>query len=147
MDNIDLFLIITAIFFAIYMVGYAVYISLGGIVSIWNLRKNRLKERLENELEHEFFFPVSILVPAYNEGKTILTTVNHLLEMDYKLFEIVVVDDGSTDTTAQLVIDNYNLKKDHRPVRIQVPSKEIIEVYSGEFNSITIVIVRKINGC
>ncbi|MFC4321734.1 glycosyltransferase family 2 protein [Litchfieldia salsa] len=146
MDNIDLFLYVTGIFFAFYMFGYATYITLGGTISIWSLRKNRLKERMENELDHDFFFPISILVPAYNESKTILTTVNHLLEMHYKLFEVVIIDDGSTDTTAQLIIENYNLKKDHKPIRIQVPSKEILEVYSGEFNSIPIVLVRKKNG-
>lgn len=146
MYNIDLLLFVTGIFFAIYMFGYATYITLGGIISIWNLRKNRLKERMENELDHDFFFPISVLVPAYNEAKTILTTVDHLSEMDYKLFEIVVIDDGSTDNTAKLIIDNYNLKKDNKPIRIQVQSKEILEVYSGEFNSIPIVLVRKKNG-
>lgn len=145
-NYIDLFLIITAVFFAIYMFGYVTYLTLGGTISIWSLRKNRLRERMENQLDHDFFFPISVLVPAYNEEKTILTTINYLLEMDYKLFEIVIIDDGSTDATAQLIIDNYSLKKDYKPTRIQVPSKEILEVYSGYLNNISIVLVRKING-
>ncbi len=146
MDNVDLFLIVTGIFFAIYMAGYATYVTLGGTISIWSLRKNRLKERMENELDHDFFFPISILVPAYNESQTIVSTINNLLEMDYRLFEIVIIDDGSKDTTAQLVIDHYNLHKDHKPIRLQVPSKEILEVYTGDFNGVPIVLVRKKNG-
>ncbi|UCF21561.1 MAG: glycosyltransferase family 2 protein [Gemmatimonadota bacterium] len=43
--------------------------------------------------------PVSILVPAYNEGKVIIAAVQSLLEMDYPHYEVIVVDDGSTDDT------------------------------------------------
>jgi poly-beta-1,6-N-acetyl-D-glucosamine synthase len=42
---------------------------------------------------------VSILVPAYNEGETIGPALRSLLEVDYPRFEVVVVDDGSTDQT------------------------------------------------
>jgi cellulose synthase/poly-beta-1,6-N-acetylglucosamine synthase-like glycosyltransferase len=43
--------------------------------------------------------PVSILVPAYCEGKTIEPAIRSLLRMDYPEYEIVVLDDGSTDDT------------------------------------------------
>ena len=146
MDRLQIFLNITGIFFAIYMFGYASYTMVAGIVSIWNLYRNRLKERMENELDHDFYFPISILVPAYNEEKTIITTINNLLDLDYKIFEIVVIDDGSTDKTAQLVIDTYHLQQDQIPIHIQVPSKEIMEVYSGDIGNRSIVMIRKKNG-
>ena len=142
----DFILVVIGVFFALYMFGYVIYITLGVVTSIWGLRKSRLKERMESELDHDFYFPISILLPAYNEEKTILTTVNYLIEMNYKLFEIVVIDDGSSDNTAHFIIDNYNLKQDHKPIRLQVNSKEILEVYSGEYNNIPIVLVRKKNG-
>ena len=43
--------------------------------------------------------PVSIIVPAYNEGKLLTNTVRSLLKLNYPKFEIVVVDDGSKDDT------------------------------------------------
>ncbi|MEM8484165.1 MAG: glycosyltransferase family 2 protein [Bacteroidota bacterium] len=43
--------------------------------------------------------PVSIIVPAYNEGKLLTNTVRSLLKLNYPSFEIVVVDDGSKDDT------------------------------------------------
>jgi poly-beta-1,6-N-acetyl-D-glucosamine synthase len=46
--------------------------------------------------------PVSIIVPAYNEGEVIDQAIRSLLEMDYPVFEIVVVDDGSSDDTAEI---------------------------------------------
>ncbi|MBN2473087.1 MAG: glycosyltransferase [Pirellulales bacterium] len=42
---------------------------------------------------------VSIFVPCFNEGQTIEPALDSLLELDYPSYEIIVVDDGSTDDT------------------------------------------------
>lgn len=42
---------------------------------------------------------VSVIVPAYNEGKLILASIESLLKQDYPLMEIIIVDDGSSDDT------------------------------------------------
>jgi cellulose synthase/poly-beta-1,6-N-acetylglucosamine synthase-like glycosyltransferase len=44
---------------------------------------------------------VSIIVPAHNEGPIISATVESLAEQDYPNIEIVIIDDGSTDTTVE----------------------------------------------
>ncbi|GHH35033.1 cellulose synthase/poly-beta-1,6-N-acetylglucosamine synthase-like glycosyltransferase [Streptomyces umbrinus] len=46
--------------------------------------------------------PVSVLVPAYNEEAGIESTVRSLLASDYPQLQIIVIDDGSTDRTAEL---------------------------------------------
>ncbi len=50
---------------------------------------------------------VSVLVPAHNEEKVINKTIHSLLASDYKNFDIVVVDDGSSDATYRKVMDEY----------------------------------------
>jgi cellulose synthase/poly-beta-1,6-N-acetylglucosamine synthase-like glycosyltransferase/peptidoglycan/xylan/chitin deacetylase (PgdA/CDA1 family) len=47
--------------------------------------------------------PVSLIVPAYNESANIAATVRSLVESDYPRLEVIVVDDGSTDGTAEIV--------------------------------------------
>ncbi|MDF1496516.1 MAG: glycosyltransferase [Patescibacteria group bacterium] len=46
---------------------------------------------------------VSVLIPAYNEEQTIAMTLTALQKSDHKRFEALVIDDGSTDKTAEVV--------------------------------------------
>jgi len=48
---------------------------------------------------------VSVVVPAYNEERTIRVAVETLLESDYPDLEVIVVDDGSQDGTADRILD------------------------------------------
>ena len=46
---------------------------------------------------------ISIIMPAYNAAKYIEETINSVLAQSYSNWELIVIDDGSTDTTEQLV--------------------------------------------
>jgi poly-beta-1,6-N-acetyl-D-glucosamine synthase len=45
---------------------------------------------------------ISIIVPAYNEEKTITATITSLQQLNYPNYEVIVIDDGSTDQTYTL---------------------------------------------
>lgn len=68
---------------------------------------------------------VSIVVPAYNEGKNILTTLKPLINLDYPLkkLEIIVVNDGSTDNTKNIVKKFIAQNKDHNIKLVSQPNK------------------------
>ena len=51
------------------------------------------------------FWPVSILVPARNEARNIRRCLESLLAQDYPLLEVIVLDDGSTDETPEIVAE------------------------------------------
>jgi poly-beta-1,6-N-acetyl-D-glucosamine synthase len=46
--------------------------------------------------------PVSIIIPAYNEGSVIERALTSLMKLDYPEYEVLVVDDGSTDDTLRI---------------------------------------------
>lgn len=68
---------------------------------------------------------VSIIVQAYNAEKTIKNAINSLIYQSYKNIEIIIVNDGSSDKTKEIIIDIA--KKEHR-VRV-INNKENIGVY------------------
>lgn len=48
---------------------------------------------------------VSVIIPAYNCEKTIMRCVNSISQQTYKKIEIIVIDDGSTDNTPNILLD------------------------------------------
>lgn len=66
---------------------------------------------LESLKRSPFLAPVSIILPAKNEAATILESVRALLDLDYPEIELIVVNDGSTDLTLELMRDAYQLRE------------------------------------
>lgn len=58
--------------------------------------------------------PVSILVPAYNEGPVIAPAVRSLLESQFSEFEVIVINDGSTDETLEVLEREFRLFESQR---------------------------------
>ena len=75
--------------------------------------------------------PVSILVPAHNEGATIVDAVRSLLALDYLEYEVIVVNDGSTDDTLALLEGAFDL------VPVELPSRAVVETepVRGQYRS------------
>ena len=68
-------------------------------LSLWNRRReNDAARAAPDEAMH-----VSVLVPAYNEEKVIVKTVEQILGSDHGDLEVIVVDDGSADGTSEVL--------------------------------------------
>lgn len=63
---------------------------------------------------------ISIVLPTYNRRKTLKDTVDNILEQTYKNFELIIVDDDSTDGT-EMMISQYN---DNRIIYIKNSSNK-----------------------
>ncbi|MEY4160800.1 MAG: hypothetical protein RLZZ136_1421, partial [Pseudomonadota bacterium] len=51
--------------------------------------------------------PVSVIVPAYNEERVIVSSIQRVLASDYPALELIVADDGSSDATSALVASHF----------------------------------------
>ncbi len=143
---VSLFLDGVGIFFLTYLVIYASYLFLSVAMGAWNLYKRDKMLLIKNELKHDFYFPVSILVPAYNEEVTILDSIKSLFNLDYRLYEIIVIDDGSTDKTAETVISFFDMHKVSKPIRLVLKCQEIEAIYETELDNIRLTLICKKNG-
>ena len=70
----------------------------------------------------------------------------HLLALDYKLYEIIVVDDGSTDETAQVMKDAFHMWSVDRPIQRRIPCQPEEKIYETRAWKVPITLVRKKNG-
>ncbi|MCX6362062.1 MAG: glycosyltransferase [Armatimonadetes bacterium] len=60
---------------------------------------------------------VSVLIAAFNEEKTVAGTIASVLASDYRALEVIVVDDGSTDRTSEVVLAAFGADPRVRLVR------------------------------
>jgi cellulose synthase/poly-beta-1,6-N-acetylglucosamine synthase-like glycosyltransferase len=91
--------------------------------------------------------PVSLIVPAHNEGTGIVAAVQAMTALRYPRFEIVVVDDGSTDDTFDRLYQQFDLVEVPRVVPQDVPYRsQVLSVHVARANPETLVVVRKTNG-
>ncbi len=134
-------------FITVYLWIYTIYLLICCLGGAFNAMKKRRMEAMHNVIDHEYYYPISILVPAFNEGEGVIQTINNLLKLEFKRFEIVVIDDGSSDDTKQQVLDAFPMVKETtRPIRYQVVCHPIHEIYSCRMGEVLITLISKENG-
>ncbi|MDQ0711366.1 cellulose synthase/poly-beta-1,6-N-acetylglucosamine synthase-like glycosyltransferase [Streptomyces luteogriseus] len=91
--------------------------------------------------------PVSVIMPAYNEAAGIVEAVRAMLLLRYPEFEVVVVDDGSTDGTLDALRDAFDLAEVEYVVPDDVPVRgRITSVHLPRAGPVRLVVARKDNG-
>jgi cellulose synthase/poly-beta-1,6-N-acetylglucosamine synthase-like glycosyltransferase len=90
---------ITIVYFAILN---SLYMTFTGIA--WRSLGRHLRGRAYSAIEEAFDSPftpgITVILPAYNEAAGIVESVHSLLALRYPHYEVVVVNDGSTDDTS-----------------------------------------------
>ncbi len=77
--------------------------------------------RPRNPASPDFAPPVAVLIPAYNEETVIVRTIRSVLNSDYKNLRVIVIDDGSSDRTAEVAAAAY--AREIATGRVQVLTK------------------------
>jgi cellulose synthase/poly-beta-1,6-N-acetylglucosamine synthase-like glycosyltransferase len=93
--------------------------------------KRILPSDFQRILKSEMTLPVSILVPARDEEKTIVETVRSLLRVSYPELEVIVVSDGSTDATVARLVEAFGLSRLDQACRARLPAASIQAVYGS----------------
>lgn len=51
---------------------------------------------------------ISVIIPLYNKEKVVLKTLQSIVQQSYNDFEVVIVNDGSTDQSVKIISDFFN---------------------------------------
>jgi len=73
--------------------------------------------------------PLTMIVPAFNEEVTIVDSVTGLINCDYPRFEIVVVNDGSSDSTLERLKRAFQLRRTDAPYRPAITTARVRAMY------------------
>lgn len=89
--------------------------------------------------------PITLMAPAYNEALTITESVRSLLALQYPNFEVIVVNDGSSDDTLKVLIEAFDLRPIQRDYELAAPCRPIRGIYAAAQQP-RLIVVDKENG-
>lgn len=137
-------------FYTVYSVSiFAFYIVLL-LFSVYYTKKYLTENKFVNYrklLSTRFAPSVSVLAPMYNEEENAVTAIKSLLNLHYVNYDIIVINDGSKDHTAQKIIDAFDMERIKMSIYKQIAFKTVKGVYRSKIKSYNkLLFIDKENG-
>ena len=123
---------------------YALLLILA-VPEIWEQSRLAEDEDFQRLMQSDALPPITILVPAYNESATIEASVTAILTLEYRNFEVIVVNDGSKDDTMERLGHAFDLFEIPRTYPDTIPSAPVRAVYRSRART-RLMVIDKENG-
>jgi len=136
--------IVILLYFLILNSFYAVLLILS-IPEIWEQTRLAEDEDFQRLMQSDALPPITILVPAYNESATIEASVTAILTLEYRNYEVVVVNDGSRDDTMERLRHAFDLYEVPRIYPETIATKPLRALYRSRSRS-RLLVLDKENG-
>jgi cellulose synthase/poly-beta-1,6-N-acetylglucosamine synthase-like glycosyltransferase len=117
-------------YFALLSVVYVAFTTLAWR-AVAGYRRARSYSAVEEAFASPLTPPVSILLPAFNEQAGIVESVRSLLSLRYPEYEVIVVNDGSTDGTLSKLAAGFELLPARKAMRNTIPSARVRATYAS----------------
>jgi cellulose synthase/poly-beta-1,6-N-acetylglucosamine synthase-like glycosyltransferase len=91
--------------------------------------------------------PISLVVPAHNEEQFICIAVRNLLDQDYPELQVVVINDGSTDKTLQMMQKEFRLRLVRAVYVPQLVCAPVRGLYRSDVDPRLLVVDKEPGGC
>lgn len=132
-------------YYFIFIAAIYTFLFIAATIPILRRYSQRSSEDIHSLLQSDSLPPLTFIVPAYNESKNIAKTVKTMLKLSYRYKEIIVVNDGSTDETLDILIQHFDLVKKPIPYIPKIPTGPIRGIYQSEEHP-ELFVIDKING-
>jgi cellulose synthase/poly-beta-1,6-N-acetylglucosamine synthase-like glycosyltransferase len=128
----------------------AVYGAYGAMITYSMLeerfrRRRRIFESLDRVRASTLTIPVSVIAPVYNEAPVVAASTRSFLEIDYPEYEVIVVNDGSTDDTLSVLLNEFELEPIEHFYRRRYESGPIRGLYRSRTHP-NLIVIDKVNG-
>ncbi len=123
---------------------YALLLVLS-IPEIWEQTRLAEDEDFQRLMQSDALPPITILLPAYNEQKTIEASVTAILALNYRNYEVVVVNDGSKDDTLEALRHAFDLYEIPPTYPETIRTKPLRALYRSRART-KLVVIDKENG-
>jgi cellulose synthase/poly-beta-1,6-N-acetylglucosamine synthase-like glycosyltransferase len=117
-------------YFAVLSVVYVAFTTLAWR-AVARYRRARSYSAVEEAFASPLTPPISVLLPAFNEQVGIVESVRSLLSLRYPEYEVIVVNDGSTDGTLSKLATAFELLPARKAMRNTIPSARIRATYAS----------------
>jgi YaiO family outer membrane protein len=136
--------LVILIYFLVLNSFYALLLILS-IPEIWEQTRLAEDEDFQRLMQSDALPPITILVPAYNESATIEASVTAILTLEYRNYEVVVVNDGSKDDTMERLRHAFDLYEIPRIYPEAIATKPLRALYRSRSRS-RLLVLDKENG-
>lgn len=119
--------------------------TVAAVFSFLEIRDYKRKNNFQAEfalLQSSNLPNISILAPAFNEEANIVENVRSLLTLNYPSYEIVIINDGSSDGTLKELLETFDMEIQEFQYHAFIPSKKVRNVYKSKnksFKSLTVI--------
>ncbi len=119
--------------FLAYFVGINLGYLMQNVIAAFGIRKYlQTAEQYEAEIVFSSLdIPISVVVPAFNESSSIITSVKAMLQLEYPQYELIVVNDGSTDDTLDKLVNEFGMREFPEAYRARVPCEPVRGIYKS----------------
>ncbi|MDZ4712178.1 MAG: glycosyltransferase [bacterium] len=129
--------------FIIYFLSYFIIDIILFLIFVFTFKSDKKKYEVEIEM-NEFYRKSSIIIPAFNEEVSIVNCIQMLEKLDYPDYEMIIVNDGSTDKTVETVLTAFDLKPYNSLNDNVLNTSNVKKIYKSDDSKI--FLVDKING-
>lgn len=132
--------------FLYYMLIYGTLLfifSMIGLISIYLQERFR---KYKKKVEHHVYFPISIVVPVFDDDQNVIETIEHLAQLGYCHYEIVVIKTGHNDQVMKSFIEKYHLKNTNKIIKKRLETAPIEAYYEGKVKQVPLTLIIKREG-
>jgi anti-anti-sigma factor len=139
MNYVEIF-VIAGLVYTVIAYSIDLMFSLLGVLSI---RSQRKKYKF-GQMDRARFPSLNILIPCFNEEKSIQKGIRFLQEIDYPNLKIIIINDGSRDRTLDILRQKLSVSEIPLQYQAHIPTQTVRRMYRGSDSRF--LVVDKVNG-